>query len=134
MAQPKNVGLSEPTIRHIHPAYAEGLAELEAIGLDMEAIISVAYSTALSLTGSRAQDESPRYDYGRGRIDQAAFSLASVQECRETWIRDWQIRQSSGRPLTPLLRERREWVDSHVTKYREHMRSLRSSPDQGHGR
>ena len=134
MDRPKDAGLTEPTTRYIHPAYAERLAELEAIGLNFEAIISVAYSTAMTLTSVRPQDGPTRYDYTGGRIDQAAFLVASIQDNRETWIRNWQIRQFDGRPVTPLLRERREWIESHVAKYRQEIHRLGSRPDLGHGR
>ena len=129
MARPRNPYQSVPITRRIHPAYAERLAELEALGYSLEEMIAVTSAVVMTLACTDPDmGDRPKYDYATGRIDQAAFCADQPAAVREAWIRDWEIRQRTGQPLTPIYAERKGWIEAHIARHRARMAELRLQP------
>lgn len=131
MARPKNTDPSVPITRRIHPAYAERLAELESLGYDLEGLIAIANSVLMTLACTAPTEGKPEIDYQMGRLEEAAFLATTPGHVRETWLRDWRCRQYNGQQLTPLLTERREWIETHIARYRQLMVKSQLNLSQG---
>lgn len=98
----------------LHPAVAERLVELEALGLTLADAITIAHEVMMTLacTSTEGRDRWP--EYIRGRVDEAAQMVAQASDVRQSWQQDWEIRRRDGKSPTLLLMERRERIEKHL--------------------
>ena len=78
--------------RQVHPVYADHLHRLEAIGFDLERIITIASNAVWTVGSTVPPKAGDRTDlWTRGNYAQAVQLVASAEFCREPWERVYPI-------------------------------------------
>ena len=104
--------------RQVHPVYATHLERLEAIGFDLERVITIA-SNAVWTVGSTVPPKAGDHTdpWTRGNYAQAVQLVASAEFCREPWER-----YSLVAPVQPLPPEAVGRIRTAVAEYLAKMR------------
>lgn len=83
--------------RQVHPVYATHLERLEAIGFDLERVITIA-SNAVWTVGSTVPPKAGDHTdpWTRGNYAQAVQLVASSEYCREPWEESSRLFPAAG--------------------------------------
>jgi hypothetical protein len=105
--------------REIHPAYAAHLEALEAMGFDLERVITIAQNAVWNVgttVPSKKSAQSTIEHWSNGHHDGMVQLVASAEYCREPWEKYHSI--SPAKPLWPEAVQRvKDAVSGYLATY-----------------
>lgn len=103
--------------RHIHPAYAQRLTELESVGFGLEEIIGIASGILWELATTPPSTEKAADPYAAGWLACATIAAYHAKAGKDQVKNAWRYRHRSGDPS--FLETRRDWIEAHLSNCAE---------------